>query len=293
MVKERPVGNEASASLVIQGLYPSLRKSEQLAAEYILADISRFIGQSVQSAARSIGVSEASLMRFAQRLGYSGFRELKLRLAEEVGRMSRQATGSADLSLSPGEDLSSISRKIISRTIRSLENTLEMVDVRELERAVNALRRASRIDIYGVSNSASIGMDAMNKLIRLGIRCQVFSDAHQQIMAAITLSPKDVAIGISHTGRTRETVDALKRAHDAGATTICIANYRASEITRFADIKLLTASFEASFPSDTMVSRISQLAIVDILFTGVLVMGYAKYKGLLSQVEEALKSKLY
>jgi DNA-binding MurR/RpiR family transcriptional regulator len=81
---------ETSASLHIKSLYPSLRKSEQAVADYILTDIPRLLDQSVQAAARSTGVSEASLMRFAKQLGYSGFRELKLRLAEETGRISQQ-----------------------------------------------------------------------------------------------------------------------------------------------------------------------------------------------------------
>jgi DNA-binding MurR/RpiR family transcriptional regulator len=293
MASKKKKINETSASVHIQSLYPNLRKSEQAVADYILADIPRLLDQSVQAAALQIGVSEASLMRFAKQLGYCGFRELKLRLAEEVGRMAHQQASPIDLTISPDQNLADIPSKIISQTVRSLENTLNIIDLNELERAVLALMRARRIDMYGVSDSASIAQYAMNKFIRLGMRCLVYSDAHQQTMAAITLSRQDVAIGISHSGRTKDTVEALKNARNAGATTICIANFGTSRITKYADIKLLTASFEANFPGDTIVSRISQLAIIDILFTGLFLKGYSKYKGLLAMVESALQDKVY
>jgi DNA-binding MurR/RpiR family transcriptional regulator len=88
-------------------------------------------------------------------------------------------------------------------------------------------------------------------------------------MSASTLNSRDVAIGVSHSGATKDTVDSIKVAKNAGATTICITNFARSPITEFTDIVLLTASPEAPLASGAIRSIVSQLHVLDLLFTGV------------------------
>jgi RpiR family carbohydrate utilization transcriptional regulator len=182
---------------------------------------------------------------------------------------------------------------VLGRTMRSLEETLRTLDPDEYQRAVRALLAAERVDVYAVSGSASIGVDAAAKLLRIGIRCQVFSDSHLQLMAASSLGPRSVAVGISHSGRTKDTVLALEAARRSRATTIAIANHGATHLLKHADIRLLTASFEAALPRDSLVSRISQMAVMDALYLGVLLEGYPRFRGRLARVEQILADKLY
>jgi RpiR family carbohydrate utilization transcriptional regulator len=288
--------SEASAlpcTLRVKARLPELSAAERRVAKFVLADERRILELSLAQAARQAGTSEASLLRFCRQLGYRGYPGFKIALAQELAVRSDAARQSAaDVRLKQSDDLPDVPARVLTSTIRSLEQTLSNLNLGEYQRAVHALLRARRVDIYGVSTSAGIGVDAANKLMRLGVPCQVFSDAHVQLMAAAALGKGDVAIGFSHSGQTRETVEALAAARASGATTIAVVNFEGSRLAQHADITLRTASFETVFPRDTMVSRISQLAIIDALYAGVVLEGYARFKGRLARVDGLLAGKL-
>ncbi len=139
----------------------------------------------------------------------------------------------------------------------------------------------------------SIAHDAITKFIKLGIRCEVCPDAHIQLMNAANMVKGEVAIGISHSGRTKDTIDALRVAKNRGATTICITNYNASIIAQVSHIKLLTACYETGFYSETMVSRISQLAIIDMLYMGIMLNDYDETTKRISNTNKVLSERAY
>lgn len=270
-----------------------MSKGERKIADYVLSHNDSLALLSVSELAKKTGTSSASVTRFCNRLSFNGYREFRLHLARESGSVHNDSAQLfEDVHIRATDDLESIPGKLIQGTIQALEKTLAVFDQEEFKRAVYAIQNSRRIDIYGVSNSATIGLAAEDRFIRIGKRCQLFSDVHQQIMAASALGADDVAIGISHSGRTRETVEALKKAKENGATTICIVNFPLSPITQFADIKLLTTSFQTYFESDSIVSRISQLALIDIIFMGVVLQEYDQYEGMISNIETALENKL-
>jgi len=133
----------------------------------------------------------------------------------------------------------------------------------------------------------------MHKFMRIGLLCHVYEDAHMQLMASANLSEKDVVIGISHSGMTRDTIDAMAAARARGVFTICITNYGASPITAVSDICLLTASGETSFDSETMASRIAQLTIIDMLYIGLILQDYHGYREKIDRANAALRDKSY
>ena len=102
------------------------------------------------------------------------------------------------------------------------------------------------------------------------------------------MGENDLAIGISYSGVTEEPVNSLKIAKQYGATTLCITNNSRSIITHYADIVLCTASYETDYISESMVSRIAQLSIIDMLFLGVMLQDYEKYTGILSDMNSLL-----
>lgn len=286
--------DNTACSVIIQSIYPNLRNSERRVADHVLEYAEEVLTRTTLKLANEIGVSEASVIRFCKRMGYAGFSEFKLALAKELGERGRgNFDGGDSLDLYSDSELSEIPHKIISRSIRALEDTLKIFSEEEYERAVAALCKAKRVVLYGVGNSASVAHDAANKFLRLGIQCSVMSDAHSQIISAVHLKPGDVAIGISHSGRTRDTVDALRRARESGATTICVTNHEASCITEAADIRLLTAAMETSYESETMASRIAQLAVIDMLYIGIVMQDFGGYKKKIAAMDDALRDKAY
>ena len=133
-------------------------------------------------------------------------------------------------------------------------------------KVVDALVDASRIDIYGVGASGFVAGDLEMKLQRIARPAQAWPDPHMAISSASLRGPGDVAIGLSHTGTTVDTIDALAEARSHGATTVAITNFPWSPITEVADHVLLTAARETVFRSGAMTSRIAQLTVVDCLF---------------------------
>ena len=103
----------------------------------------------------------------------------------------------------------------------------------------------------------------------------------------------DLAIGISHSGETKDTVDAIRIAKESGAKTLVLTNFKASVITKYADIVMFTGDTESSFYSETMSSRMSQLAIVDMLYMGVVVSDYRKYTKRLDKINNMTIGKIY
>lgn len=177
--------------------------------------------------------------------------------------------------------------------LTALEDTRRMLDSRSYEKAVRALASARLIDVYGVGNSAAVAQDMVVKLLRIGLVCRAYPDSHLQQICASALQSGDVAVGISHSGATRDTVDALAMARARGAVTIAITNFKGAEILRHADIALLTGDVETAFYTETMFSRISQLAIVDSLYMGVVLQDFERFSGALEGVNRMVSRKVY
>lgn len=278
-------------TVLIKSKYNMMKKSEKKVADYILTRKDAWLNMTVLEAAAEMSVSEASVIRFCKLLGYSGYSELKLQVARESGNVREE--GIADLNIDHGDTPDSIPDKVIMRTMQGLEDTRRVFDRAEYIKALRAIAGASVIDIYGMGGSYAVALDIEIKLIKLGKHCRTYSDSHLQIMSANTLDSGCVAVGVSHSGRTIETVDALRAAHKCGAVTVCLTNADDSPITQTSDIKLITACYETNFLSESMVSRILQLAVVDMLYLGLILLDYDKNIGKLNRINDSLLEKAY
>jgi RpiR family carbohydrate utilization transcriptional regulator len=246
-------------------LAPSLRESEQRIADYVLANPAELPYLTVSDLADRTGTSEATVIRWSQRLGFSGYSALKIALALELRAGS---DGAARTNEQP-TDLGTIKRTVVDLNVESLRDALQLLDEAELARAVDALVRARRIEVYAVGGTAIVAQDAAFTLMQMGLRIVAVTDPHLQVMSAVQLGPEDVALGVSLSGSTRDTVEALQAARDAGATCICITRHPGSPITRAADVTLLAPARPASIGGHQLYGRAAQLAVVDLLAAAV------------------------
>ena len=255
----------------IRALLPSLQPSMRQVAEQVLADTSATASLTVTELAVASGVSEATVIRFCKAIGLAGYPQLRLALAAEHGRAQGADRVDRDLEsdIGPGDDLAKVVEKIAFTDARAVEETGAQLDIVMLERVVEALVRAQRVDLYGVGASAYVALDFQHKLHRIGRVAFAWSDTHVALTSAALLRPGDVAIGISHTGTTTDTIDALAEAREHGATTVALTNFPRSPITRAAEHVLTTAARETTFRSGATASRLAQLTVVDCLFVGV------------------------
>lgn len=246
-----------------------LTPTERRIAEYVLAEPQAVVESSITRLAEECEVSVASVARFTRSVGFGGYPDMRLALATEL---SRSASDRERFQVSAGDvsrydDVATTVRKIAFAEAAAIERTARQIDLDELERCVAEVRDARRIDIYGAASSGLAAQDLEQKLHRAGLVAQARTDHHLALTGAALLDGRDVAIAISHSGRTLEIVQAAQVAGRAGATTIAITNNPKSPLARACDLVLVTAVSESTFRSGAMASRIAQLAILDFLYT--------------------------
>lgn len=246
----------------LRAAYPSLPEAERRVAAAIEAGAAEVVHLPIRRLAARIGVSETTIIRLCQALGYRGLRELKLALAAEV--MTPQQLIHEDIQ--PGDDVLTIAAKVLRSDIQAITDTLAILDRAMLERAVAALLGATRVEICGVGASVPVALDAYYRFLRIGLPVTLATDPLMQAVSATHLPPGAVALAISHTGRTRMTLAALRRARAAGATCILLTSYTGTPLGRLADIELVTASRETAFRTDARASRIAHLSLIDALY---------------------------
>jgi len=273
----------------LRKMFAALRPAEKRVASYILKNAGHVIYQSITELSASSGASDATVIRLCNRLGYSGYQELKIALARELVSPSKNIHED----ISPNDDLATAVRKAFQANAQAINDTLDLLNMESLAKAVDAVAAARQVYLYGVGTSALAAQDAYYKLVRVGIPANFFADPHMQAISTVLIGKEDVAIGFSHSGSTKDVVDALSLAKAQGARIICITNRSRSPAAKLADILLLTASEETPFGSGGMPSMMAQLSVVDALFVGVALKIYDRAIQFIERTGEAVKGKKY
>jgi DNA-binding MurR/RpiR family transcriptional regulator len=275
----------------IRAMAPSLRPAQRRVAEAVLRDPSGTAELPIGRLAQQCATSAATVMRFCRSAGFRGYPDLRLALARETGR---EAAGDG-VGLSPDierhDSLADIVAKIAFSDAAAVQDTAANLDLDALAAAVDAVATARRVDVYGIGASGFVGQDLHQKLHRIGLLAFAWPDPHAALTSAALLDAGCVAIGISHTGSTIDTVDALRAARESGARTIAITNFAPSPLTGCADLVLTTAARETTFRSGAMASRIAQLAVIDCLFVGVAQRSYDRTVDRLIRTHHAVRSR--
>jgi DNA-binding MurR/RpiR family transcriptional regulator len=260
---------ESSPLVKIRSLLPGLARAEQRVAKVVLENPGTVAHRSITEVAEQAGTSETTVTRFCKAIGVGGYPELRIALAADTARSQARANHDMGGDIGPGDDLRQVVGKVAFADARAVEETAEQLDVESLDKVVQAVAGARRVDVYGFGASAFVAFDLQQKLHRIGLTCFAWNDTHIALTSAAVLTGADVAVGISHTGSTAETVEALRVARETGATTVALTNFPRSPITEVADHVLTTAARETTFRSGAMASRIAQLTVIDCLFIGV------------------------
>ncbi|HCS62208.1 MAG TPA: RpiR family transcriptional regulator [Microbacterium sp.] len=255
----------------MRAIYPELRPSEKRIADQFLLNPEEAAELSIADLAHRCDTSTTSVVRFCKRLGYDHVRELRNHVLRDAARQTFDTAALPDVSgdIDRDDTLADIVAKVSLAETLSLADTAKVLDTESLRRSVEAITGAARIDIFGVGASAIVGLDLQRKLVRIGHTALEWSDPHAAWTSAATLRPGNVAIAVSHSGSTTDTIEFLMLARRAGATTIAITNHAGAPLADQADIVLTTAARETGFRSGALGSRIAQLMVVDCIFIGV------------------------
>ena len=260
------VKQEAGKTLLhIRSYYNGLTKTEQKAAQYILEHAPEIIYQSVTELASKADVGETTVLRLCRKLKFQGFQDFKLSLAQDLV----QPMDYLHTEVTEEDDPSTLTNKIISAHILTLEQTRELVNPEELGKAIDILHHAKQIQFFGVGSSGLTAVQAAQSFLRIGKRGGANTDTHFQAVEAALLSDESAAVGISISGSTKDTNENLLLAKKAGAKVIAITSNARSPITKIADIVLIMVARENPLSSSSLAAKISQLSIIDLLHVGV------------------------
>lgn len=267
-----PEPSDALPVLVrLRSIRPELRPSERRVADVLLNDPASVADLPVATIAARAETSSTTVVRLMQRLGYSHLKQLRADIVREALRESIDTEGLSDVSgdIDRNDSLEDIVAKVSQAETLSIADTARTLDTAQLQRAVDAITAARRVDLFGIGASSFIGLDLQQKLNRIGRTTLNWGDPHAAWTSAATYDDQCVAIAISHSGATLDTVQYLELAAAQGATTIAITNHATSPLAAHADIVLTTAARETRFRAGALGSRIAQLMVVDCLFVGV------------------------
>ncbi len=255
----------------VRSKLPEFTGALQRVAEHILSDPAAAARATIVELAERSGTSPATITRFCRAMDFEGYADLRLGIAAETGRMARSAGWTVDIGreIQPTDPLSRVLGQIMAADTQAMHDTAALLDLAEVERAADAIAGASRVDIYGASGSALVGGEMQFSLHRIGVATWAWTDVHNGLASAALLRTGDVALGISHSGQTRETIEMLAEAGSHGATTVALTSFPRSPLAEVADIILLTASQATTFRPDALSARHPQLVVLDLLYIAV------------------------
>ena len=282
-----PIKTPGGVLQVIQGYLEDLRNSEKKVAQYVLTSPAKVIYQSISEVAENAGTSEPTVIRFCRALGFSGFQDLKIQLAQDLVPEIKNIHEDVE----PGDDTPTLIRKIFQANINALNTTFEILNPEIVDKAIHTLAKAKRIDFFGMAGPGIVAKDAHNKFFRLGISCAYYTDPQMQNMSAALMDSKSVLVIISHSGAIKDQIEAMEIAKAAGASTIAIVSHRKSPAAKMANIPLCVYARESSFKPEPISARIAAICVIDVLFVGVALKRRKEFVTNLHKTRKALVNK--
>jgi RpiR family carbohydrate utilization transcriptional regulator len=241
-----------------------MRRSERKVADYILENRREVIHMRIVDLAQEAHVSEPTVVRFCRAVGCDGFQNFKVSLAQDLAR----SPDYEEFNFGEEDSARQYTFKVFDSTIESLKKVRDSIEVNAIERAVELLSAARRVEFYGFGASAAVATDAQHNMFRLQISASVYSDPHVQAMSAMSLQKNDVVVAISQSGRTRALLDAISLAQQNGAPVIALAP-AGSPVAEAADVPIYIDVDKDDGDYTPLPSRLAHMTVLDILAVGI------------------------
>lgn len=251
----------AKTILNIKAKYHTLGNTDKKIADFLMNNPRAVLSMFITELARQCDTSEAAIVRFSKKMGFSGYQQLKLSLAQEADMRP------VSENITENDSAYDIFSKVCEDIFCSLEKTKRALEAKSLQTCCEKILSADKILICGLGNSASVATDAAHKMLRLGLNACAYTDNHMQAIAAAHASNNSVFLGISHSGQSKDVVEAMKIAREQGAFCTALTGAEKSPLHKAADVVLRTVSDETNYRILGLSSRIAQLAIIDAVYS--------------------------
>lgn len=265
---------------------PHLSRAAARVGRLVIARPGEASRMTISEIAQAAEVSEPTVIRLCRTLGCAGWPDFKLRLAASL----MNGVPYVHSALDPDEGVASLTGKVFDNAVSALLRVRDMLDPRQVEAAIDRLTTARRIEFYGIGNSGIVAADAQHKFFRFDLAVAAYADSHTQGMAASLLGPRDALVAISHSGRSRELLDAVGLARANGCPVIAITASD-SPLAAAASILLRADTQEDTVLYSPMISRLAHLAIIDVLALGLALRRGDQASLVLARTKQSLKNK--
>ncbi|MDQ0256390.1 DNA-binding MurR/RpiR family transcriptional regulator [Evansella vedderi] len=279
--EESPGGSLPKLTLLMEQNKTGFTKSELKVYEYVLKNFKEVIYQSLTEISLACDIGESTVLRFCRKLGFKGYQDFKFALAQELA------------SFNNSESDETFVDRVKNSMVETIHNTYEIVDHEELQKVIDLIIETDNVIVYAISSSGIAGLDMQNRLMRIGKHIEVITDSHMQVTRSCSVSSNTLIIAISLTGSTKDIVDAVSVAKKNNAKVVAITNYVKSPLTKFSDHLLLTSAKENPLDSGSLISKVSQLFVIDLICTGISIKIYDQAKKNKERVAEEISRKLY
>lgn len=276
--------------ITIKNKYEDLTKTEKRIADFVLKNSSKVVQMTADELAAFAECAKSAVVRFCKSVGFKGYSDLKLALAVELSKNKKLNYVPY---IYPEDNASNILDKVFSANVKTLHDTARKINRKALQKVVDLLADAGKIYVYGVGTSTVLVNDFQYRLMTLGFNAMRFTDVTFMKTSSLSIREGDVAIGISHSGRTVATVDALKLARKNGAKTVCITSFSGSPITKESDYTIEVFSDEINYPVETTSARIAHFSVIDAITIALSAKDYEKAYERSAKTRELINSVRY
>ncbi|WP_418746802.1 MurR/RpiR family transcriptional regulator [Frisingicoccus sp.] len=251
--------------VVLREIKKELTPKEVKIVEFIEQNQENVMRYSITELAIKCNSSESSIVRLCKKIGYKGFQEFKIALAQNTSENYSSKYLQQDVE--PGDSKKDIAIKVFNASAQALMDTVTILTEEKIENGMKLIAEAEKISFFGVGGAGVVATDAYHRFCKLKKPCQLFTDYYSQVNKSLVADEHDLIIAISHSGKTRDILVSLQNAKNNNAKIIAITQFGNSPITQLADVVFFTSSKETAFRHDAMASRIAEMAILDSLFT--------------------------
>jgi DNA-binding MurR/RpiR family transcriptional regulator len=281
----------------LQSDLPVLPPAQRRLATFLLDNFRSASDLGIADLAEEAGVSMGTIAQLSRRLGVRGYQELRLALAREAVTLTTSGEpawllGLDEASPEAPDDVRDAVVQVFGAGLEALRQSARGLDRGALQRTVEHLARARRVEWVGAATASLVAQEGALKLRKLGIDALAHADGHQQQMSAALLGPEDVLMAVSHSGRTRDVLRSARLAREGGAHLVAITGAGRSPLAATAHDVLATVAHDTAFQVEPMASTVVQLAVVQLLFLMLLERGGAAAQERLSRTQHAVVPQL-
>ena len=274
--------------LKIKKIYDTLTDAEARIADVLLKNPLSAVQKNVKEIAQQASAAPSAVIRFCKKMGFDGFTDLKASLVADI--VNKEDTL---LPVKEDDSTKTLFEDVFRSGMQALKDTLKLIDFEKTEEISTLFTKAKRIVFFGVGTSSVIAIDAHYRFSQLGISSSYCSDILFMNVTAANLTKDDVAVGISHSGRTKATVDAMRLAKKSGAKTVAITSYEQSLLSKECDYSVIAFSDEKKYPVEAVSASVAHMCIIEAFMMSIAKLKYVNLPEYIENRNSILKNMRY